>query len=419
MDWELKASGWDFTDFGREDDTRLATLVGSSSLGVHKNGRGFSVDLKLGGLGDLGDGSIDKLKEPGGSTIASSPSGSLKRTRAINGTQNVSCLVDGCIADLSNCREYHRRHRVCERHSKTPVVIVGGKEQRFCQQCSRFQSLGEFDEEKRSCRKRLDGHNRRRRKPQPEAFYMSSGSFLSNHQVGFKASREALEERIDCKTEGGSENPLTGNMPCVRLLNFTGPQAYTTSTTGAVPTWPRVSEYHQDLHVVNQQSTTPNTLGCVYNGGDKRFPFLLANEPERSSNQAVPEFSICQRLLNKRASPERGRGFQKILSDGLVQSVNSKLALSLLSSNRTQNSETSLTHILQRDMIHPNQPMGMSFQFDGLAQYSRSQGVVEEKPPVLVPQGGNTNNLCNEIFQVAPYDFLEEGASQVIPFSWK
>ncbi|GMP30059.1 hypothetical protein CsSME_00004895 [Camellia sinensis var. sinensis] len=348
MDWELKASGWDFTDFGREDDTRLATLVGSSSLGVHKNGRGFSVDLKLGGLGDLGDGSIDKLKEPGGSTIASSPSGSLKRTRAINGTQNVSCLVDGCIADLSNCREYHRRHRVCERHSKTPVVIVGGKEQRFCQQCSRFQSLGEFDEEKRSCRKRLDGHNRRRRKPQPEAFYMSSGSFF-----------------------------------------------------------------------VNQQSTTPNTLGCVYNGGDKRFPFLLANEPERSSNQAVPEFSICQRLLNKRASPERGRGFQKILSDGLVQSVNSKLALSLLSSNRTQNSETSLTHILQRDMIHPNQPMGMSFQFDGLAQYSRSQGVVEEKPPVLVPQGGNTNNLCNEIFQVAPYDFLEEGASQVIPFSWK
>lgn len=389
MDWELKASGWDFTDFGREDDTRLATLVGSSSLGVHKNGGGFSVDLKLGGLGDLGDGSIDKLKEPGGSTIASSPSGSLKRTRAINGTQNVSCLVDGCIADLSNCREYHRRHRVCERHSKTPVVIVGGKEQRFCQQCSRFQSLGEFDEEKRSCRKRLDGHNRRRRKPQPEAFYMSSGSFLSNHQG-------------------------------VRLLNFSGPQAYTTSTTGAVPTWPRVSEYHQDLHVVNQQSTTPNTLGCVYNGGDKRFPFLLANEPQRSSNQAVPEFSICQRLLNNRASPERGRGFQKILSDGLAQSVNSKLALSLLSSNRTQNSETSLTHILQRDMIHPNQPMGMSFQFDGLAQYSRSQGVVvEEKPPVLVPQGGNTNNLCNEIFQVAPYDFLEEGASQVIPFSWK
>ena len=34
---------------------------------------------------------------------------------------------------------------------------------------SRFHSLGEFDEGKRSCRKRLADHNRRRRKPQPNA----------------------------------------------------------------------------------------------------------------------------------------------------------------------------------------------------------------------------------------------------------
>lgn len=47
----------------------------------------------------------------------------------------------------------------------------------FC----RFHSLEEFDEGKRSCRKRLDGHNRRRRKPQPEPL-SRSGSFLSNYQ---------------------------------------------------------------------------------------------------------------------------------------------------------------------------------------------------------------------------------------------
>lgn len=34
---------------------------------------------------------------------------------------------------------------------------------------SRFHSLGEFDDGKRSCRKRLADHNRRRRKPQPNA----------------------------------------------------------------------------------------------------------------------------------------------------------------------------------------------------------------------------------------------------------
>ncbi|KAF8694024.1 hypothetical protein HU200_038473 [Digitaria exilis] len=92
-----------------------------------------------------------------------------------------ACSVDGCRSDLSRCREYHRRHRVCEAHSKTPVVVVGGQEQRFCQQCSRFHMLSEFDEGKRSCRKRLDGHNRRRRKPQHDLTNL--GGFLPYHQV--------------------------------------------------------------------------------------------------------------------------------------------------------------------------------------------------------------------------------------------
>ncbi|XP_057481510.1 teosinte glume architecture 1-like [Actinidia eriantha] len=78
-------------------------------------------------------------------------------------------------------------------HSKTPVVVVGGKEQRFCQQCSSFQSLGEFDGEKRSCRKRLDGHNRRRRKLQPKPFYMTSGSF-------FLQSPRSKTSTVQCST---------------------------------------------------------------------------------------------------------------------------------------------------------------------------------------------------------------------------
>ncbi|GJT48683.1 squamosa promoter-binding-like protein 13A [Tanacetum coccineum] len=88
-------------------------------------------------------------------------------TKATDATQVVNCLVDGCMDDLSNCGKYHQRHKVCEAHSKSPQVLINDQILRFCQQCSRFQSLEEFDEEKRSCRKRLDGHNRRRRKRQP------------------------------------------------------------------------------------------------------------------------------------------------------------------------------------------------------------------------------------------------------------
>ncbi|ESQ28340.1 hypothetical protein EUTSA_v10018638mg [Eutrema salsugineum] len=96
-----------------------------------------------------------------------------KKTRASNlCPQNPLCQVYGCNMDLSFSKDYHKRHRVCETHSKTSVVIVSGIEQRFCQQCSRFHFLSEFDDGKRSCRRRLAGHNERRRKP---SFYFLPG----------------------------------------------------------------------------------------------------------------------------------------------------------------------------------------------------------------------------------------------------
>ncbi|KAK7362820.1 hypothetical protein VNO77_04944 [Canavalia gladiata] len=75
-----------------------------------------------------------------------------------------SCQVDNCDADLSEAKQYHRRHKVCEYHAKAPSVHIAGLQQRFCQQCSRFHELSEFDDTKRSCRSRLAGHNVRRRK---------------------------------------------------------------------------------------------------------------------------------------------------------------------------------------------------------------------------------------------------------------
>lgn len=74
------------------------------------------------------------------------------------------CQAERCTADLTDAKQYHRRHKVCEQHAKAQVVVVGGIRQRFCQQCSRFHELSEFDEAKRSCRRRLAGHNERRRK---------------------------------------------------------------------------------------------------------------------------------------------------------------------------------------------------------------------------------------------------------------
>ncbi|KAI3446434.1 hypothetical protein Pfo_003099 [Paulownia fortunei] len=89
------------------------------------------------------------------------------RTGVVQGGQPPRCQVEGCKVDLSDAKAYYCRHKVCGMHSKSPKVIVAGLEQRFCQQCSRFHQLPEFDQGKRSCRRRLAGHNERRRKPPP------------------------------------------------------------------------------------------------------------------------------------------------------------------------------------------------------------------------------------------------------------
>ena len=149
MDWNLKAPSWDIT--GVDEATALPnieTMDESTRFGVYRTKGEFSVDLKLGQVGNSGPDSlvVPKSKYAAHAGVSkvvssSSPSGSYKRARAVNnGTVTVSCLVDGCDSDLSTCRDYHRRHKVCEQHSKTPEVTIGGLKQRFCQQCSRFVS---------------------------------------------------------------------------------------------------------------------------------------------------------------------------------------------------------------------------------------------------------------------------------------
>ncbi|KAF8025830.1 hypothetical protein BT93_F2610 [Corymbia citriodora subsp. variegata] len=101
------------------------------------------------------------------------------------------CQAERCGTDLTDAKRYHRRHKVCEVHAKAPVVMVGGLRQRFCQQCSRFHELMEFDESKRSCRRRLAGHNERRRKNSCEYYGEGSSRRMSGPQLKENQCRPA------------------------------------------------------------------------------------------------------------------------------------------------------------------------------------------------------------------------------------
>mmetsp|Transcript_33201 Transcript_33201/g.94048 ORF Transcript_33201/g.94048 Transcript_33201/m.94048 type:complete len:653 (-) Transcript_33201:533-2491(-) len=78
------------------------------------------------------------------------------------------CQVEGCGEDLESLKEYHQRYKICEAHLKAPMVVRNNQQERFCQQCGRFHPMDDFDGDKRSCRSRLDKHNKRRRKNQHE-----------------------------------------------------------------------------------------------------------------------------------------------------------------------------------------------------------------------------------------------------------
>ncbi|GMI67343.1 SQUAMOSA PROMOTER-BINDING PROTEIN LIKE 13, SQUAMOSA PROMOTER-BINDING PROTEIN LIKE 13B [Hibiscus trionum] len=228
MEWNLKATTWDLSDFVEESETI--------------NGDGSS-----------------------GCRLVSEPGVSNKARPTNIGTRPVSCLVDKCNSDLSKCRDYFRRHKVCEFHSKTAEVMINGLKQRFCQQCSRFHSLEKFDDGKRSCRTRLDRHNRRRRKPQPDPLSRPR-SYFSNYQ--------------------GSQ-----------MLPFSGLQVFPTTTV--VKTWPGVNKSAAESRCLNpkQSLNSPVKQNLVLGSSSSNYREGKQCMFLQGEDQTPAKASVCSRFL--------------------------------------------------------------------------------------------------------------------------
>ena len=57
--------------------------------------------------------------------------------------------VEGCGRSLEGLKKYFTRLHVCDLHMHVPAMLVDGSLSRFCQQCSRFQPLADFEGTKR------------------------------------------------------------------------------------------------------------------------------------------------------------------------------------------------------------------------------------------------------------------------------
>ncbi|EHA8588230.1 putative Squamosa promoter-binding-like protein 16 [Cocos nucifera] len=270
--------------------------------------------------------------------------------------------------------------------------MVGGQEQRFCQQCSRFHLLVEFDEVKRSCRKRLDGHNRRRRKPQQES--INSGSMFPNHHVTrFATYPTATPETNWAGIVKSKEDALYAHYP--------------------------------PLHFMDRQQQFGSFPRSFKEG--KQFPFLQDGDTAFRSG-ATLEPSICQPLKTNSLA-EKSSSSSKFFSQGLTQVLDSDCALSLLSSP-TQTSAINVGQMVPADRIPMGQPLVSTIQYGDLGRYSGSQasnsvspigfscsGIEDEHVgTVLISNTGDAHLHCQSIFHVGG-----EGpsTSQALPFSWQ
>ncbi|CAK9160705.1 unnamed protein product [Ilex paraguariensis] len=216
MEWDLNDWKWDGDLFKaaplnsvHQNEISLENEKGKRELEKRRrvvivedeelNDESGSLNLKLGGqVYPIAAGGMEKWEGKSG-----------KKTKVVGPTSSsVICQVEDCRADLSNAKDYHRRHKVCDMHSKATGALVGNVMQRFCQQCSRFHLLHEFDEGKRSCRRRLAGHNRRRRKTHPENVVNGAplndetdSSYLLNfdHSEEYTAESNQDEENRKCQ----------------------------------------------------------------------------------------------------------------------------------------------------------------------------------------------------------------------------
>ncbi|RLM61447.1 teosinte glume architecture 1 [Panicum miliaceum] len=441
MDWDLKAPGaWDLAELEHDHASGAAAAAAGAAgtSGGHGNAAASayrppgalecSVDLKLGGLGECELGAAPARRQPAaaagkapapaasGAVAAAGPSSPgpgapAKRPRPAGGggqqqQQCPSCAVEGCTADLSKCRDYHRRHKVCEAHSKTPVVVVAGREMRFCQQCSRFHLLAEFDDTKRSCRKRLDGHNRRRRKPQPDT--MASASFIASQQ-GTRFSPFAAP-RLDAN-------------------------------------WPGVIKTEESPYYTHQiplgTSNRHHFVGSssAYAKEGRRFPFLQEGEINFATGVVLETpASARQPVLKTAAPPESSSGSTggKMFSDGLTRVLDSDCALSLLSAPANSSGIDVSRMVRPTEHVPMAQPVGSGLQFGSPSWFSRPQATAGGAaaatvgfPPCPVAEGGQQLNTVlssndNEMnysgmFHVGGSggEGSSDGTSSSLPFSWQ
>ncbi|CAI8602216.1 unnamed protein product [Vicia faba] len=219
----------------------------------------------------------------GGSSSSTSSTGMMMK----KGTHPPRCQVEGCKVDLSGAKAYYSRHKVCCMHSKSPYVVVSGLDQRFCQQCSRFHQLPEFDQGKRSCRRRLAGHNERRRKPQPSSVFTSHFPRLS--PPTFDSNVKCDNFLMECASYQNNSMLTPRSSEPVRANPIT---PFTWQNNSSMPSefFQQATNFHGARHLATENYNEVTDSSCALS--------LLSNQTWYSRNSTSPSVEVNNNLFN-------------------------------------------------------------------------------------------------------------------------
>ncbi|CAK9133821.1 unnamed protein product [Ilex paraguariensis] len=391
-----------------------------SSSVVESNGEDSSfIDLKLGRLADHSE--AQNFNSCKATPNLSSAESSIPAKRVRSGGLSSSthfCQVYGCRKDLSSSKDYHKRHKVCEVHSKTAKVIVNGIEQRFCQQCSRFHLLVEFDDGKRSCRKRLAGHNERRRKPHGGIHYGRTAKLF-----------QPYSDSAGIRFQGTAFTTSSFNSRGLLPSSLLHPQKYEMNdwrrhikvenvadySPSAIPV---TNEHMQSMSLFHSSAFDKQCLPFHDNGITTTTGSKFSENSDGGSNL------ISRSLVQNGSIGSEGFSFFNSAATvhGQSEISDSGRALSLLSfqthNSSSHSSGIPMVHslIIPGGHAHYRQTavsekfLGVSVQTSGMGETSKihSSGIssVEESQldPILISDGTNAVNFgMDEIFQRSEY----------------
>ncbi|XP_066353829.1 squamosa promoter-binding-like protein 15 [Miscanthus floridulus] len=260
------------------------------------------------------------------------------------------CQVDDCRADLTSAKDYHRRHKVCETHSKTTKAVVANQAQRFCQQCSRFHPLAEFDEGKRSCRRRLAGHNRRRRKTQPTDV----------------ASQLLLP--------GNQENAANRTQDIVNLITVIA--RLQGSNVGEVPSIPPIPDKQNLVEIISKINSLNNTTPAAKSPPSEVVDLNASQEQQEQRQDSVEKTT---NVIDKQTVPS---------TMDLLGVFSTGLAISTPETNTSQSQGSSDSSGNNKSKSHSTEPATVVNSHDKptrdfpAAGFMRSNSTHESRPHI-------------------------------------